>query len=80
MILSYSFSKIWDNATVQVDGEEAPHFLAGLAENIGLEDIRASNIVSASVAARVRSLFLQAWVRETVILSVCMQFFLFYQL
>ncbi|CAN6448873.1 unnamed protein product [Victoria cruziana] len=63
-VLDMCCSKIWDNATVQVDGEEAPHFLAGLAENIGLEDIRASNIVSASVAARVRSLFLQAWALE----------------
>ncbi|XP_031481296.1 uncharacterized protein LOC116251271 [Nymphaea colorata] len=63
-VLDICCSKIWDKAMVQVDGEDAPHFLAGLAENIGLENIRASTIISASVAARVRSLFLQAWALE----------------
>ncbi|XP_030933162.1 uncharacterized protein LOC115959007 isoform X2 [Quercus lobata] len=41
--------------SVQIDGEDAWKFVAGLAENI-----RASIIVSAAVAARSRSRFLQA--------------------
>ncbi|KAK6920945.1 hypothetical protein RJ641_014623 [Dillenia turbinata] len=49
---------------IQIDGEEPQQFLAGLAENIGLEKIRAARIVSAAVAARMRSRFLQAWALE----------------
>lgn len=52
---SYSMS-------VQIDGEDAKEFVAGLAENIGLENTRAARMVSAAVAARTRSCFLQAWV------------------
>jgi hypothetical protein len=48
--------------SVEIDGEDAPQFVAGLAENIGLENIHAARIVSAAVAARTRSRFLQAWV------------------
>ncbi|XP_030938274.1 uncharacterized protein LOC115963421 isoform X1 [Quercus lobata] len=50
--------------SVQIDGEDARQFVAGLAENIGLENIRAAIIVSAAVAARTRSRFLQAWALE----------------
>ncbi|XP_021833824.1 uncharacterized protein LOC110773604 isoform X1 [Prunus avium] len=46
---------------VQIDGEDVCQFVAGLAENIGLDNIRAARIVSATVAARTRSRFLQAW-------------------
>ncbi|XP_068661364.1 uncharacterized protein [Aristolochia californica] len=50
--------------TMQVDGEGPREFLAGLAENIGLENTRAAIIVSAAVAASTRSAFLQAWAFE----------------
>ncbi|XP_022767864.1 uncharacterized protein LOC111312116 isoform X2 [Durio zibethinus] len=49
---------------VQIDGEDARQFLSGLAENIGLDNIRASRMVSAGVAARTRLGFLQAWAFE----------------
>ncbi|XWS43915.1 hypothetical protein CRYUN_Cryun16bG0145600 [Craigia yunnanensis] len=49
---------------VQIDGEDARQFLAGLAENIGLDNIRAARMVSAGVAARTRFCFLQAWAFE----------------
>ncbi|XP_062107737.1 uncharacterized protein LOC133818721 [Humulus lupulus] len=49
---------------IQIDGEDVRHFIAGLAENIGLENTRAARIVSAAVAARTRSRFLQAWALE----------------
>lgn len=45
-----------------MDGEDPRQFLAGLAGNIGLETTRAARIVTAAVAARTRSGFLQAWV------------------
>ncbi|KAA8531365.1 hypothetical protein F0562_006074 [Nyssa sinensis] len=48
----------------QIDGEDARQFIAGLADNLGLESIRAARIVSAAVAARTRSYFLQAWALE----------------
>ncbi|KAL4353236.1 hypothetical protein GQ457_06G005500 [Hibiscus cannabinus] len=49
---------------VQIDGEDARQFLAGLADNIGLDNIRASRMASAGVAARTRFCFLQAWAFE----------------
>ena len=49
--------------TVQIHGEEARQFISGLADNIGLENIRAARIIRAAVAARTRSCFLQSWVR-----------------
>ncbi|OMO97708.1 hypothetical protein COLO4_14416 [Corchorus olitorius] len=49
---------------VQIDDEDARHFLAGLAENIGLDNHRAARMVSAGVAARTRFCFLQAWAFE----------------
>lgn len=48
--------------SVLINGEDGPNFVAGLAEDIGIENIRAARIVSAAVAARMRSCFLQAWV------------------
>ncbi|XAR71141.1 hypothetical protein NMG60_11028272 [Bertholletia excelsa] len=54
-----------DQATsVYIDGEDVWHFIAGLAENIGLENTRAARMVSAAVAAQTRSRFLQAWALE----------------
>ncbi|TXG72884.1 hypothetical protein EZV62_001463 [Acer yangbiense] len=52
------------STSVLIDGEDACHFVAGLADNIGLENIRAARMVSAAVAARTRSRFLQAWALE----------------
>ncbi|XP_024022116.1 uncharacterized protein LOC21407430 [Morus notabilis] len=52
------------SSLIQIDGEDIRQFIAGLAENIGLENTRAARIVSAAVAARTRSLFLQAWALE----------------
>nr|XP_043632177.1 uncharacterized protein LOC122603517 [Erigeron canadensis] len=49
---------------VQIDGEDAREFIAGLADNIGLESFRAARIVTAAVAARTRSWLLQAWALE----------------
>ncbi|KAF7133327.1 hypothetical protein RHSIM_Rhsim09G0030700 [Rhododendron simsii] len=52
------------STSVQIDGEDARQFVAGLADNIGLENTRAARIVSAAVAACTRSCFLQAWALE----------------
>ncbi|GLT89343.1 hypothetical protein SLE2022_073280 [Rubroshorea leprosula] len=49
------------STSVEVDGEDAQEFIAGLAENVGLEEIRAARMVCAAVAARTRLRFLQAW-------------------
>lgn len=49
---------------VQIDGEDAREFIAGLADNIGLESLRAARMVAAAVAARTRSWLLQAWALE----------------
>lgn len=53
-----------NSTTVEIDGEDAREFIAGLADNIGLENLRAARMVSAAVAARTRSCFLQAWALE----------------
>ncbi|XP_050373439.1 uncharacterized protein LOC126791079 [Argentina anserina] len=50
-----------DSEGVEIEGEDVRQFIAGLAENIGLQNVRAGQIVSAAVAARTRSCFLQAW-------------------
>ncbi|XP_020245033.1 uncharacterized protein LOC109823158 [Asparagus officinalis] len=47
--------------TIQINGEDARQFICGLADNIGLEDIRAARILRAAVAAKTRSCFLQSW-------------------
>ncbi|KAJ6991348.1 hypothetical protein NC653_019519 [Populus alba x Populus x berolinensis] len=52
------------STSVEIAGEDPRHFIAGLAENIGLESIRAARMISAAVAARTRSCFLQAWALE----------------
>ncbi|KAI4372762.1 hypothetical protein MLD38_010956 [Melastoma candidum] len=52
------------SVSVQIDGEDPRQFIAGLAESIGLEKMRAARIVSAAVAARTRSCFLQSWALE----------------
>ncbi|KAG5530824.1 hypothetical protein RHGRI_025708 [Rhododendron griersonianum] len=49
------------STSVQIDGEDAQQFVAGLADNIGLENTHAVRIVSAAVAARTWSCFLPAW-------------------
>ncbi|KAF3457965.1 hypothetical protein FNV43_RR02627 [Rhamnella rubrinervis] len=53
-----------DSPIIQIHGEDVQQFIAGLAENIGLENFRAARIVSAAVAASTRSRFLQAWALE----------------
>ncbi|XP_055814053.1 uncharacterized protein LOC129883403 isoform X2 [Solanum dulcamara] len=60
-ILNYCESTASQSAFVLIDGEEAQKFIAGLADNVGLESTRAARMVSAAVAARTRSRFLQAW-------------------
>lgn len=50
------------SAFVQILGEDAREFIAGLANNIVLEKDRAARMVTAAVAARTRSWLLQAWV------------------
>ncbi|KAJ6289383.1 hypothetical protein OIU76_025240 [Salix suchowensis] len=52
------------STSLEIDGEDPRHFIAGLAGNIGLESIRAARMVSAAVASRTRSCFLQAWALE----------------
>lgn len=61
------------SSSVQIDGEDARQFLAGLAHNIGIETIRAATIVCGAVAARTRSRFLQAWVFFWMCLNVDFQ-------
>ncbi|XP_022972103.1 uncharacterized protein LOC111470737 isoform X3 [Cucurbita maxima] len=56
----YSRTPINPNS-VLINGENGPSFLAGLAEDIGIQNTRAARIISAAVAARMRSCFLQAW-------------------
>ncbi|XP_049370011.1 uncharacterized protein LOC125834905 [Solanum verrucosum] len=63
-ILNYCESTAGQSAFVLIDGEEAQNFVAGLADNVGLESTRAARMVSAAVAARTRSRFLQAWALE----------------
>ncbi|KAH9623515.1 hypothetical protein KSS87_012470 [Heliosperma pusillum] len=52
------------NPSVQIDGEDIPLFIAGLAYDVGLANFRAATIVSATVAAQTRQWFLQAWALE----------------
>lgn len=63
-VLNYCESTASQSAFVLIDGEEAQNFVAGLADNVGLESTRAATMVSAAVAARTRSRFLQAWALE----------------
>uniref|UniRef100_A0A1D1Z7C8 Uncharacterized protein C19orf71 n=1 Tax=Anthurium amnicola TaxID=1678845 RepID=A0A1D1Z7C8_9ARAE len=52
------------DSNVRIDGEEVRHFIAGLAGNIGLENIHAVRVLRGAVAASTRSRFLQAWALE----------------
>lgn len=54
----------WESSSVEICSEDAREFIAGLAENIRLAKIDAARMVSAAVAARTRSWFLQAWALE----------------
>ncbi|KAF9604665.1 hypothetical protein IFM89_008996, partial [Coptis chinensis] len=45
----------------QIDGEDARQFVTGLADSIGLQNVRTANIVSTAVATWTHSCFLQAW-------------------
>lgn len=64
LVLNICSGALSESASIEVDGEDAREFLAGLAENVGLEDTRAARMVSAAVAARTRLRFLQAWAFE----------------
>lgn len=64
LVLNVCCSAPSHSNNVLIDGEDARKFLAGLAENIGLDNIRAARMVSAGVAARTRFCFLQAWAFE----------------
>ncbi|KAF8402259.1 hypothetical protein HHK36_013211 [Tetracentron sinense] len=64
LVLNTCTSAMSHSTVVQIDGEDARQFIAGLADSIGLESIRAARIVSATVAARTRSRFLQSWALE----------------
>lgn len=61
------FSFASQSGLVELDGESAQEFIAGLADNIGLVNIRAARIVAAAVAARTRSWLLQAWVGSSIL-------------
>ncbi|CAN1253360.1 CMP-sialic acid transporter 3 [Linum perenne] len=60
-VLNMCSSNPSNNNALEIDGEGVQQFISGLAENIGLENTRAARIVSAAVAARTHSCFLQAW-------------------
>ncbi|KAL4348494.1 hypothetical protein GQ457_17G006110 [Hibiscus cannabinus] len=64
LVLNVCCRALSQTTDVRIDGEDARQFLAGLAENIGLDNIRASRMASAGVAARTRLCFLQAWAFE----------------
>lgn len=63
-VLSTCSSATSNSTSVEIDGEDARQFISGLADNLGLNNLRAARIVSAAVAARTRSSILQAWALE----------------
>ncbi|XP_031262266.1 uncharacterized protein LOC116120459 [Pistacia vera] len=63
-VLNVCSRELGEPTSVYIYGEDARQFIAGLADNIGLENTRAARMVSAAVAARTRSCFLQAWALE----------------
>lgn len=65
-LISFNCSISDISTSVHINGEDARDFIAGLAENIGLENTRAAKMVSAAVAAHTRSRILQAWVCSLV--------------
>ncbi|XP_011073916.1 uncharacterized protein LOC105158762 [Sesamum indicum] len=63
-VLDYCESMSNVSTSIQINGEDVREFIAGLADNIGLESAYAARMVSAAVAARTRSRILQAWALE----------------
>ncbi|KAI3459757.1 hypothetical protein Pfo_016420 [Paulownia fortunei] len=63
-VLDYCESISNDSTSIQINGEDVREFIAGLADNIGVESTHAARMVSAAVAARTRSRILQAWALE----------------
>lgn len=60
-----SCESLWSQSgLIDIDGEDPRNFVARLSENISIESSRAARMVSAAVAARTRSRFLQAWALE----------------
>ncbi|KAI3840608.1 hypothetical protein MKX03_004620 [Papaver bracteatum] len=64
LVLNSCSRSTYDSAAILIDGESPQNFVAGMAFNLGLDTVRAARIVSASVASRTRSWFLQAWALE----------------
>ncbi|KAF9608004.1 hypothetical protein IFM89_004885, partial [Coptis chinensis] len=60
-VLNYCSSSASSSTFAQIDGEDARQFVAGLADSIGLQNVRVATIVSTAIAARTHSCFLQAW-------------------
>ncbi|CAM8981975.1 unnamed protein product [Rhodiola kirilowii] len=48
----------------RIDGEDPRWFIAGLGDNLGIENTQAARMVTAAIAARTRSCLLQAWALE----------------
>lgn len=63
-VLDYCESIPDVRTSIEINGEDVREFIAGLSDNIGLENYRAARIISAAVAARTRSKILQAWALE----------------
>ncbi|KAL0368660.1 UNVERIFIED_CONTAM: hypothetical protein Scaly_1084900 [Sesamum calycinum] len=63
-VLDYCESISNVSTSIQINGEDVREFVAGLADNIGLESANAARMISAAVAARTRSRILQAWALE----------------
>ncbi|PIA29712.1 hypothetical protein AQUCO_05800075v1 [Aquilegia coerulea] len=59
-VLNSCCSSASSSTIPQIDDEDPRQFVSGLANSIELQNIRAARIVSAAVAARTRSWFLQA--------------------
>ncbi|EPS65535.1 hypothetical protein M569_09246, partial [Genlisea aurea] len=62
--LNYCEGTLKEFASIQIGDEGAREFVAGLADNIGINAIQASRMVSGAVAARTHSKILQAWALE----------------
>ncbi|RAL53374.1 hypothetical protein DM860_007046 [Cuscuta australis] len=60
-VLNFCESTVNQLGPIHIDGEDVQKFIAGLADNIDIENTRAARMVSAAVAARTRSRLLQAW-------------------
>ncbi|GFP80709.1 hypothetical protein PHJA_000214200 [Phtheirospermum japonicum] len=64
LVLDYCESISNDTTSIEINGENVREFIAGIADNIGLESPHAARMVTAAVAARTRSRILQAWALE----------------